>query len=49
MQPNLILNVEVDELHINAGLQDRVVQVYGGVVCMDFAKDLMERDGALAF
>ena len=32
MQPDLILKVEVDELHINAGLQDRVVQVRD-VVC----------------
>lgn len=32
-RPNLILNAE-KELGIVAGLQDRVVQVYGGVVYM---------------
>jgi len=35
-QPNLILAVETEELGITAGLQDRVVQVYGGLVYMDF-------------
>ncbi|MGM0494553.1 MAG: mevalonate kinase family protein [Armatimonadota bacterium] len=44
-QPNLILAVETDELGIAAGLQDRVVQAYGGLVYMDFAPDIMERDG----
>jgi len=43
--PQFLLSVETDELHINAGLQDRVIQVYGGVVCMDFAKELMETQG----
>jgi glucuronokinase len=36
--PSLILSAEVDELGINAGLQDRVVQVYEGCVYMDFEK-----------
>jgi glucuronokinase len=30
---------EVEELHIAAGLQDRVIQVYEGLVYMDFSKD----------
>jgi glucuronokinase len=34
--PGLILSVELDELKIGAGLQDRVIQVYEGVVFMDF-------------
>jgi len=36
--PSLILSAEVDELGINAGLQDRVAQVYEGCVYMDFNK-----------
>lgn len=43
--PGIILSVELDELKIGAGLQDRVVQVYEGVVFMDFDKERMERDG----
>jgi glucuronokinase len=43
--PNLILSVERDELGIGAGLQDRVVQVYGGVVFMDFERTHMEQRG----
>jgi glucuronokinase len=42
VQPSLVLAVETDELRITAGLQDRVIQVYGGLVYMDFAKDAME-------
>jgi len=34
--PALALSVETDELGIAAGLQDRVVQTYGGLVFMDF-------------
>ncbi len=41
--PNLILSAETDELKIPAGLQDRVAQAYGGVVYMDFDKELMKR------
>lgn len=36
-QPSLILSVERDELGIGAGLQDRVIQVYEGLVYMDFS------------
>uniref|UniRef100_A0A8D3DR34 Glucuronokinase with putative uridyl pyrophosphorylase n=1 Tax=Scophthalmus maximus TaxID=52904 RepID=A0A8D3DR34_SCOMX len=45
VRANFILNVETDELFITAGLQDRVVQVYEGLVCMDFSKKLMEEQG----
>lgn len=45
MQPNLILSVEKEELGIEAGLQDRVIQVYEGVVFMDFDRALIQRQG----
>jgi glucuronokinase len=35
----------VDELHIPAGLQDRVIQVYEGLVFMDFAQEIMRKQG----
>jgi len=44
-QPNFVLSVEMDELGINAGLQDRVIQAYSGLVYMDFAKDRMDTTG----
>ncbi|GER41308.1 GHMP kinase family protein [Striga asiatica] len=44
VRPNLILNAE-KELGIVAGLQDRVAQVYGGLVYMDFNKKHMEEFG----
>lgn len=44
-QANLILSAEVDELHISAGLQDRVIQVYEGLVCMDFDQKVMKKQG----
>lgn len=31
------MNIEKVELGISAGLQDRVIQTYGGVVHMDFS------------
>jgi len=40
--PAIILSVENDELKIPAGLQDRVIQTYEGVVYMDFDKEVME-------
>jgi len=43
-RPGLVLKAE-EELGITAGLQDRVVQVFGGVVYMDFAKDYMQKHG----
>ncbi|NUQ62358.1 MAG: GHMP kinase [Pirellulales bacterium] len=42
VQPSLVLSVEMDELGITAGLQDRVIQCYEGLVYMDFAKERME-------
>jgi len=45
VQPSLILAAERDELNIQAGLQDRVIQTYEGVVYMDFSRELIERDG----
>ena len=45
VQANLILSVENKELGIPAGLQDRVAQVYQGVVYMDFDKEYMDEHG----
>ena len=36
IQPSFALAVETDELSIAAGLQDRVIQCYEGMVYMDF-------------
>jgi glucuronokinase len=41
VQPSLVLRVETEELGIAAGLQDRVIQVYEGVVAMNFSKEAM--------
>lgn len=41
--PTLILKTETEELNINAGLQDRVIQVFGGCVYMDFEKSHLEK------
>ena len=49
VQPNLILSVENEELGIPAGLQDRVIQTYEGVVFMDFDKGKMEKAGHGAY
>ena len=43
--PTLILSVEREELDINAGLQDRVIQTYEGIVFMDFERSHLERTG----
>jgi glucuronokinase len=45
LQPGLVLSVETDELGIRAGLQDRVIQTYEGIVYMDFDRKLMEGRG----
>ncbi len=45
IQPNLTLSVERDELGIAAGLQDRVIQVYEGLVFMNFDRELLEGRG----
>jgi glucuronokinase len=41
VQPSLARAVETEELGIAAGLQDRVIQVYEGLVYMDFAQERM--------
>jgi glucuronokinase len=43
--PSLILKVETEELGLNAGLQDRVIQVYEGCVFMDFEKKHLQKNG----
>jgi glucuronokinase len=43
--PSIILATEVEELGINAGLQDRVIQVYEGCVFMDFERKTLETKG----
>jgi len=42
VQPTFILRVEQDELGITAGLQDRVIQAYEGLVYMDFDRSREE-------
>ncbi len=44
-QANLVLAAESNELRIPAGLQDRVIQVYEGLVYMDFSRDIMAKQG----
>ncbi len=41
VQPSLALSVETLELGIAAGLQDRVVQIYEGLMAMDFSQKTM--------
>nr|WKN39053.1 GHMP kinase [Tunicatimonas sp. TK19036] len=43
--PSIVLSAEMDELGINAGLQDRVAQAYEGCVYMDFEKEYLLREG----
>jgi glucuronokinase len=43
--PTLCLEAERDELGIQCGLQDRVIQMYGGCVFMDFDQALIESTG----
>ena len=43
--PGVILEVETKELQIPAGYQDRVIQVYGGTVFMDFNREYMAEHG----
>jgi glucuronokinase len=45
VQASLILSVEQDELGIAAGLQDRVAQVFQGLVYMDFSREHMAAHG----
>ena len=45
VQAGLILSAEKDELGISAGLQDRVIQVYEGLVYMDFNEAVLKKQG----
>ncbi|CAO0791079.1 unnamed protein product [Mucor circinelloides] len=45
LQASLVLKVEWEELGIAAGLQDRVIQAFGGLVYMDFNREYMEKHG----
>lgn len=49
VQANLALETETKELGVAAGLQDRVAQVYEGLVFMDFERGLMESRGFGAY
>jgi glucuronokinase len=49
VQPSLARAVETDELGIAAGLQDRVIQVYEGLVYMDFARETMREYGGYEY
>jgi glucuronokinase len=49
IQANLALETETRELGVPAGLQDRVIQAYEGLVYMDFSKDIMEKQGYGAY
>lgn len=45
IQPSFVLSVETEELGIAAGLQDRVAQVFEGLIYMDFAQERMHELG----
>ena len=45
VQANIALETETRELNVPAGLQDRVVQAYQGLVYMDFSRHLMDARG----
>src|SRR5574340_79202 len=45
VQANLALETETRELGMPAGLQDRVIQAYEGLVYMDFSRELVETRG----
>ena len=45
VEAKLALETETKELGVPAGPQDRVIQVYEGLVYMDFAKNLMDSRG----
>ncbi len=49
LQPSLALSVETDELGIAAGLQDRVIQIFEGLVYMNFAKATMREQNGLRY
>lgn len=45
IQAKLVLETETRELNVAAGPQDRVIQVYEGLVFMDFSREHMEKHG----
>lgn len=45
IQAKIVLETETRELAVPAGPQDRVIQVYEGLVFMDFSRHLMETRG----
>ena len=47
VQPSLVLSVEREELGIQGGLQDRVVQCYDQPVYMDFSEEAMSEEHGL--
>jgi glucuronokinase len=47
--PTVALSVEKEELGISAGMQDRVIQTYEGIVFMDFERRLMDERGYGAY
>jgi len=47
--PGLVLAVETEELGIAAGLHDRVIQVHGGLMFMDFDEQLIAQRGFGAY
>lgn len=42
--PSIALRAETVQLGLSAGLQDRVVQTYGGLVSMDFSEPVIDTD-----
>jgi glucuronokinase len=48
-QPSLVLSVETEELSISAGLQDRVIQCYEGMVYMDFSTPAERKADGMTF
>ena len=48
-QPSFVLSVEAEELGISAGLQDRVIQCYEGMVYMDFNRSVESAEDGITF
>ena len=49
VQPTFVLSVESEELGISAGLQDRVIQCYEGMVYMNFDKSAERQMNGLCY
>jgi glucuronokinase len=49
LQPSFVLSIETEELGIAAGLQDRVIQCFEGVVYMDFDKSARHEANGLTY